>query len=58
MIKQLAQKKNQEVIFEIDGDVGLMWADERRLKQMIVNLLSNAVKFTPENRQVWAGSPR
>jgi CheY-like chemotaxis protein len=26
-----------------------MWADERRLKQMIVNLLSNAVKFTPEN---------
>ncbi len=48
MIKQLAQKKNQEVIFEIDGDVGLMWADERRLKQMIVNLLSNAVKFTPE----------
>ena len=49
MIKQLAQKKNQEVIFEIDPDFGLMWADERRLKQMIVNLLSNAVKFTPES---------
>ena len=48
MIKQLAQKKNQEVMFEIDSDLGLMWADERRLKQMIVNLLSNAVKFTPE----------
>jgi len=48
MIKQLAQKKDQEVIFEIDRDLGLMWADERRLKQMIVNLLSNAVKFTPE----------
>lgn len=49
MIKQLAQKKNQEVSLEIDDDLGLMWADERRLKQMIVNLLSNAVKFTPEN---------
>lgn len=48
MIKQLAQKKHQEVLFEIDEDLGLMWADERRLKQMIVNLLSNAVKFTPE----------
>jgi signal transduction histidine kinase/ActR/RegA family two-component response regulator len=48
MVKQLAQKKNQEVLFEIDDEIGLMWADERRLKQMIVNLLSNAVKFTPE----------
>jgi CheY-like chemotaxis protein len=52
MIKQLAQKKNQEVIFEIDENLGLMWADERRLKQMIVNLLSNAVKFTPESSRI------
>jgi PAS domain S-box-containing protein len=52
MIKQLAHKKEQEVLFEIDEDLGLMWADERRLKQMIVNLLSNAVKFTPEGGRI------
>jgi len=48
MIKQLAHKKNQTVQVEIEKEIGMARADERRLKQMIVNLLSNAVKFTPQ----------
>ena len=52
MVKQLAQKKNQTVEVEIQNDIGHVWADERRLKQMMVNLLSNAVKFTPEGGQI------
>jgi CheY-like chemotaxis protein/two-component sensor histidine kinase len=48
MIHQLAVKKKQDVSFIMDHEIGLVWADQRRLKQMIVNLLSNAVKFTPE----------
>jgi PAS domain S-box-containing protein len=49
MINELAHKKNQHVTLEIDEAMGPVWADERRLKQVLVNLLSNAVKFTPEN---------
>jgi PAS domain S-box-containing protein len=52
MIKQLAHKKNQLVSLEIASEAGMIRADERRLKQMIVNLLSNAVKFTPENKKL------
>jgi len=47
MLKQQAQKKNQKLSCEIDKKLNIIWADERRLKQMLVNLLSNAVKFTP-----------
>jgi PAS domain S-box-containing protein len=49
MVKQLAAKKNQNVELDIDKSIGLIWADGRRLKQMLVNLLSNAVKFTPDD---------
>ncbi|MGZ9223950.1 MAG: PAS domain S-box protein, partial [Anaerolineales bacterium] len=52
MIRQLAQNKHQDVTLEIDDEIGLIWADERRLKQIMVNLLSNAVKFTPEEGKI------
>jgi PAS domain S-box-containing protein len=49
MINELAHKKNQQITLQIDEEIGPVWVDERRLKQVLVNLLSNAVKFTPEN---------
>jgi PAS domain S-box-containing protein len=48
MVNELAHKKNQQVNLDVD-EIEAFWADERRLKQILVNLLSNAVKFTPEN---------
>ena len=47
LIKELTLKKKQSVRFDLDPGLEFLWADERRLKQILVNLLSNAVKFTP-----------
>lgn len=36
----------------VEKDMPLLWADERKLKQVILNLLSNAVKFTPRGGEI------
>jgi signal transduction histidine kinase/CheY-like chemotaxis protein len=52
LINELARQKKLHIVSSIDSTVGMLQADIRRLKQMLVNLLSNAVKFTPEGGTV------
>jgi len=54
LVKERANSKNIRLETALDAllETRSVWADERKLKQVLVNLLSNAVKFTLEGGQV------
>lgn len=56
MVKERAMSHGIQISLDIGDGIGLMEADERRLKQVMFNLLSNAVKFTPDKGRVGIGA--
>jgi signal transduction histidine kinase/CheY-like chemotaxis protein len=52
MQRETASEHGIEVTIQIDDDVDLIDADERKFIQVFLNLLSNAVKFTPDGGRV------
>ncbi len=51
-VKPLTEKKNLDLILQMDEDVPMMNSDAGKLRQILYNLLSNAIKYTPEGGRV------
>ena len=56
LITPRAKNGMVNVSSSLDPDIPLIYADPRRVKQVILNLLSNAVKFTQEGGEVSVSS--
>ena len=52
MVKEKALKHGIEPSLKLEDGIPDIYADERKLKQIVFNLLSNAVKFTPDGGKV------
>ncbi len=52
MVQTRAEAGDVDLVASLDPSLPSLFADERRVKQILLNLLSNAVKFTPRGGRV------
>src|SRR5262249_35520092 len=56
LIRERAGRRSIALHTDIDGRLGQVQADERKVRQVVLNLLSNAIKFTPEGGRIEVGA--
>src|SRR5215471_19321068 len=52
LVRERATRRGIVLQPAVDGGVGQLRADERKVRQVLLNLLSNAIKFTPEGGRI------
>jgi signal transduction histidine kinase len=52
LMRERASRRGITLERTVDGRLGQVYADERKVKQVLLNLLSNAAKFTPQGGRI------
>ncbi len=52
LVSPQTNAKKIDVIRQFDSEIGQVWIDPEKMKQVFLNLLSNAVEFTPEGGKI------
>ncbi|MGD2127352.1 MAG: ATP-binding protein [Desulfobacteraceae bacterium] len=47
LVSPQSKAKEIEIVRKFDDNIGQVWLDSEKMKQVVLNLLSNAVEFTP-----------